>query len=40
MNAIGEMNALNRDLKSFFDKQGAEYPVWRELEKDCESYLK
>lgn len=40
MNAIGEMNALNRDLKGFFDKQCAEYPVWRELEKDCESYLK
>ena len=39
MNATGEMSALNRDLKKFFDKQGAAYPVWLELEKDTGSYL-
>lgn len=40
MNAIDEMGALNRDLKRFFDENGAEYPVWRELEAECEKYLK
>ncbi len=40
MNAIDEMSALNRDLKQFFDEQGAEYPVWQELEKECQKYLK
>ena len=40
MNAIGEMSALNRDLKQFFDEHGAEYPVWLELESDTGSYLK
>lgn len=40
MNAIDEMSALNRDLKKFFDDNGAEYPVWKELEKECERYLK
>ena len=40
MNAIDEMSALNRDLKRFFDESGAEYPVWRELEKECGRYLK
>lgn len=35
MNAIDEMSALNRDLKQFFEEQGAEYPVWQELEKEC-----
>ena len=39
MNAIGEMSALNRDLKKFFDEQEAAYPVWQELEKDTGSYL-
>lgn len=29
MNAVDEMSALNRDLKQFFDENGAEYPVWR-----------
>ena len=28
MNAIDEMSALNRDLKKFFDENGAAYPVW------------
>ena len=27
MNAVDEMSALNRDLKQFFDEQGAKYPV-------------
>lgn len=40
MNAIDEMSALNRDLKAFFDANGAEYPVWQELEKECGKYLK
>ena len=40
MNAIGEMSALNRDLKKFFDETGAKYPVWQELEKDTGNYLK
>lgn len=39
MNAVDEMSALNRDLKGFFDANGAEYPTWRELEKDCGRYL-
>ena len=40
MNAVDEMSALNRDLKQFFDEQGAKYPVWQELEKDAKTYLK
>lgn len=40
MNAIDEMSALNRDLKEFFDKNNAKYPVWIDLEKDCKKYLK
>lgn len=40
MNAIDEMSALNRDLKEFFDKNNAKYPVWTELESECEKYLK
>ena len=39
MNAVGEMSALNRDLKQFFDEHGAAYPVWQELEKDTGGYL-
>ncbi len=40
MNAADEMSVLNRDMKQFFDDSGAEYPVWRELEKECGAYLK
>lgn len=40
MNAFDEMSALNQDLKKFFDENGAEYPVWQELEKECGKYLK
>ena len=40
MNAVGEMSALNQDLKQFFDEAGAEYPVWKELEQECGRYLK
>lgn len=40
MSATDEMSALNRDLKQFFDANGADYPVWRELEKECGKYLK
>ena len=40
MHAVGEMNALNRDMKCFFDENGASYPAWRELEQACGKYLK
>lgn len=40
MNAVDEMSALNRDLKQFFEENGAEYPVWKELEQDAGKYLK
>lgn len=40
MNAVDEMSALNHDLKEFFDENGAQYPVWKELEKDTGGYLK
>ena len=40
MNAVEEMSALNRDLKRFFDESGAEYPVWKELEKECGRYIR
>lgn len=40
MNAIEEMSALNRDIKQFFDKTGADYPVWQALERDTGRYLK
>ena len=40
MNAVDEMSALNRDLKRFFEKNGAAYPVWQALELECGRYLK
>ncbi len=40
MSAVDEMSALNLDLKIFFDKNGAEYPSWKALERDCRKYLK
>ena len=40
MNAIDEMSALNRDLKLFFDENGADYPTWRALEREAAKYLK
>ena len=39
MNAIDEMRALNRDLKKFFDENGAAYPVWQALEAEAGRYL-
>ena len=39
-NAVDEMIALNRDLKAFFRKAGAETPIWNELEKGAAKYLK
>ena len=39
MNAVDEMSALNRDLKRFFDENGAEYPVWQALEEEAGAYL-
>ena len=38
MNAADEMSALNRDLKRFFEEHGAEYPVWKSLERECTVY--
>ena len=32
MNAVDEMRALNRDIKTFFDAVDAEYPVWQALQ--------
>lgn len=40
MNAIDEMSALNRDIKRFFDENGAAYPVWQELEAEAGRYLR
>ena len=40
MNAVEEMSALNRDLKRFFDENGASYPTWQSLEKDAGKYLR
>ena len=40
MNAVDEMSALNRDLKRFFDENGASYPTWQSLEKDAGKYLR
>ena len=40
MNAVEEMSALNRDMKRFFDENGAAYPVWQALEKEAGRYLK
>ena len=39
MNAVDEMSALDRDLKQFFDANGAQYPVWLELERGAGRYL-
>ena len=39
MNAIDEMSALNRDIKKFFDKNGAACPVWQALEAEAGRYL-
>ena len=35
MNATDEMSALNRALKQFYDEHGADYPVWKELEREA-----
>lgn len=40
MHAVGEMSALNRDMKRFFDENNAAHPAWRELEQACGKYLK
>ena len=40
MNAVDEMSALNRDIKRFFDENGAAYPVWQELEAEAGRYLR
>ena len=40
MNAIDEMRALNRDIKKFFDQNGAAYSVWQALEAEAGRYLR
>ena len=40
MNAVDELGALNRDIRSFFDANGGVYPVWQALELECGRYLK
>ena len=40
MNAVDEMSALNRDMKQFFDENGAKYPIWKSLENECGDCLK
>lgn len=40
MSAVDEMRALNRDMKSFFDESGAEYPGWSAVEQSAGHYLK
>lgn len=40
MNAVDEMSGLNRDMKAFFDANGADYPVWCELEREAGKYLR
>ena len=37
--AIDEMSALNRDLRKYFDENGAAYPVWQALEAEAGRYL-
>ena len=39
MNAIDEMSALNRDIKEFYDSEGAKYPVWTELEASAGRHI-
>lgn len=39
MNAVDEMSLLNEDLKAFFDANGGEYPVYKEIEADTGEYL-
>lgn len=39
MNAVDEMNALNRDMKAFFDEAGADYPAWKAVEQSAARYL-
>lgn len=39
MNAVEEMNALNLDIRKFFENTGAAYPTWQALEQECGRYL-
>ena len=40
MNAVDEMSVLNRDMKAFLDANGADYPVWRALDREAGRYLR
>lgn len=39
MNAVDEMSALNRELKAYFEKVGAPYEAWKQVEKTAAKYL-
>ena len=40
VNAIDGMSALTHDFDTFTDARGAEYPTWREPEKEAGKYLR
>ena len=39
MSAVDEMSALNRELKTYFEKVGAPYEAWKQVEKTAAKYL-
>ena len=39
MNAVDEMSALNQDIKAYFEKVGAPYEAWKQVEKTAAKYL-
>lgn len=39
MSAVDEMSALNRELKAYFEKVGAPYEAWKQVEKTAAKYL-
>ena len=39
MSAVDEMSALNRELKACFEKVGAPYEAWKQVEKTAAKYL-
>ncbi len=40
MNAVGEMSALNKDLKAIFANANAPFEEWKRLESEVSEYLK
>ena len=39
MSAVDEMSALNRELKAYFEKVGAPYEAWKQVERTAAKYL-